>query len=98
MGARELRRAARRARYEGRRGRREARGQAPADDAVHEAAVELVARHLVERDDRPCTRLALAVDAERRGERGDPGISGQEELVLVERTARVGVVLMNRPK
>ena len=34
----------------------------------------------------------------RRGEGGDPGISGQEELVLVERDGRVGVVLMNRPK
>ena len=57
----------RRARRRGRRVGREARTQAARDDAVREAAAELVARHLVARDGRPRPRLAVALDARRRG-------------------------------
>ena len=63
---------ARRARRGRRRVRREARPQAAADDPLREAAAQLVARHLVARDGRPCARLARALDARRRGAGRDP--------------------------
>ena len=96
VGPRQLGRARRRARREGRRGGREARGQAPGDDALREAAAELVARRLLARDGRPRARLARALDAQRRGEGGDRAIP--EALILVEREEPIAVVLLNRPK
>ena len=41
----------------------QARDEAPADGSLHEAAAELVARHLLARDGRSCTRMARALDA-----------------------------------
>ena len=49
--------------------------EAAADDALREAAAQLVARPLVERDSRPRARMAGALDARRRGEGGDRVIS-----------------------
>src|SRR5205823_536984 len=76
LGAREPRRPGRRARR--RRGRvgGQARSQAPADDALREAAAQLVARHLVARDRRTCPRLARALDARRGGADGGAQVPG----------------------
>ena len=53
---------------------REARAQAARDDALREAAAELVARHLLARDGRPRARLAGPLDARRRGAGGDQAL------------------------
>src|SRR4051812_23570952 len=74
MGPRQPRGTGRRARRSGRRIRREAGREAAGDDPLREAAAELLARPLVERDGRPCPRLAVAVDAQRGGARRDPRI------------------------
>ena len=65
---------ARGARREGRRGRREPRAQAPADDALREAAPELLEGPRLARDDQPRARLARPVD-------GDRGAAGRGEEV-----------------
>src|SRR3954454_19430904 len=96
MGARELGRSRGRARRKGRRGRGEARDQAAADDALREAAAQLLARPLVARDGQPRARLALALDARRRGAGGGEGIS--EALLVIEREEPIAVVLLNRPQ
>ena len=53
--------------------------QAARDDALREAAAELVARHLVARDRRPRPRLAGAVDARRRGAGRDQALPRAQE-------------------
>ena len=91
----------RRARREGRRGRRQARAQAARDDPLREAAAELVARHLLARDRRPRARLARALDARRRGAGRDPAVPREGEAVSEVLTAREGAVLtitLNRPE
>src|SRR5919109_1456176 len=73
MGARELGRPRCRARREDRRGRRQPRAEAPADDALREAAPELLARPRLARDDQPRPRLARALDGDRRAAGADIG-------------------------
>ena len=63
VGTDQSRRSGGRARPSGRRVRREARHEASADDALREAAAQLLARPFVARDREPCTRLARALDA-----------------------------------
>src|SRR5712691_8598571 len=96
MGARQLGRSGGRPRREGRRGGREARNEASTDDALREAAAQLVARPLMARDGEPRARLARALDARRRGAGGGEGIP--ESQVTVERDGAIAVVLLNRPK
>ena len=75
--------------------------EAPADDALREAAPELLARPRVARDDQPRARLARALDGDRGAAGGGaavPGEASDEPLVLVERDGAIAVVLLNRPK
>ena len=70
------------ARCRRRRVGREARGAAPADDALRQAPAQRLARSRVAPDGRPRARLALALDARRRGAgrgAGVPGSRGKEE-------------------
>jgi enoyl-CoA hydratase/carnithine racemase len=76
VGADQPRRPRSRARRGRRRLGREPRAQAAADDALREAAAERLARHGLAPDDRPRARLALALDARRRGPGRDPGVPG----------------------
>ena len=62
VGARQLGSSGGGARRQGRRGGREPRAQAAADDAVRQAAPQLLARLRLARDHQPCPRLACAVD------------------------------------
>src|ERR671925_2361882 len=98
MGARELGRPRCRARREDRRGRRQPRAEAPADDALREAAPELLARPRLARDDQPRPRLARALDGDRRAEGGDrevPQAQVSDKLILVEREDPIALVLLN---
>ena len=67
VGSRQPRRPRGRARRRRRRVGREARREAPADDALREAAAERLARPRLAPDGRPRARLARDVDARRRG-------------------------------
>src|SRR5439155_9788223 len=98
VGARQLGGAGGRARREGRRGRRVACAEAAPDDALREAAPELLARPRLARDDQPRPRLARIVDGDGRAAAGDREVSGAEvSLVEVERGDPIAVVLLNRP-
>src|SRR5262249_3426276 len=71
---------------QGRRGGREPRAEAAADDALRQAAPELLARFRLARDDQPRARLAGAVDGDGRAEGGDREVPGAEvSLVEVQR-------------
>src|SRR5262249_20212295 len=99
VGFGELGRAGRRAGREGRRGGREPCPQAAADDALREAAPQLLARPRVARDDQPRARLARALDGDRRAEGRDRALPGEEvSVVQVERDEPIAVVLLNRPE
>src|SRR5918993_1379536 len=91
VGARELGGSGRGAGREDRRGGREPCAQAPADDALRKAAHELLARPRLARDDQPRSRLARALDGDRRAEGGDREVPEEEmsDLVLVEREAPI---------
>src|SRR5437773_2154562 len=67
---------------------------------VRRSRHERGARHLLRRARGSRPRLAVALDAERRGEGRDQGVPRTlvSELTITEREGRVGVVLMNRPK
>ena len=88
-----------RARREGGRGGREPRAEAPADDALREAAPELLEGPRVAPDDQPRARLARALDGHRGAAEGDRALPGEEvSLVEVERDGAIAVVLLNRPE
>ena len=92
--------ARRRARRDRGRAGREARRQAPADRALHEAAAQLLARPRLARDGEPRARLARALDGDRGAEGGRREVPGARgvSVVRVEREAPIAVLLLNRPE
>src|SRR6185436_17673184 len=63
---------------------REPRPQAPADDALREAAPELLEGPRLARDDQPRARLARALDGDRGAAGGDQALPREEEDVSDE--------------
>jgi enoyl-CoA hydratase len=98
VGARQSRRSAGRARCRSRSARREPRAQAPPDDALREAASELLARLRLAPDDQPRARLARPLHGDGGAAGGRAPLYGEAMSVLVEREEPIAVARLNRPE